>query len=60
VRKKHVARMEPPGPAFGRPDDKLREIQEQPIKHVGNAVLRAWPDPDFAALDRGYALGYAP
>jgi hypothetical protein len=23
-----VARMEPPGPAFGRPDDKLRDIRD--------------------------------
>src|SRR6266849_3508681 len=36
-----VARIEPPGPAFGRPDDKLRE-------------MRGRPPPDFAALNPGY------
>src|SRR5216683_3137465 len=35
--------MEPPGPAFGRPDDKLRVIRERPI-------------PDYAALHPGYVL----
>ncbi len=33
--------MEPPGPAFGGPDDKLRVIRGQPI-------------PDYAALHPGY------
>jgi hypothetical protein len=39
-----VARMEPPGPAFGRPDDKLHVIWGRPI-------------PDFAALHPGYKKG---
>src|SRR5712671_3234179 len=26
------SRMEPPGPAFGRPDDKLREIRERRLR----------------------------
>ncbi len=33
--------MEPPGPAFGRPDDKL-------------SVIRGRPVPDYAALHPGY------
>jgi hypothetical protein len=33
--------MEPPGPAFGRPDEKLHVIRGQPI-------------PDYAALHPGY------
>jgi 6,7-dimethyl-8-ribityllumazine synthase len=33
--------MEPPGPAFGRPDGKLSEIRDRPL-------------PDFAALHPGY------
>jgi len=36
-----VARMEPPGPASGRPDDKLR-------------VIRDRLTPDYAALHPGY------
>src|SRR5882724_4128799 len=35
-----VTRMDPPGPAFGRPDDKLRVIRGQPI-------------PDYVALHPG-------
>jgi hypothetical protein len=38
-----VARMEPPGPASGRPDDKLRVIRELPFQ-------LAPPLPDYAAL----------
>src|ERR1700731_2506826 len=34
----NVARIEPPGPAFGRPDDKLREIR-------GPTIHRAIPLP---------------
>ena len=41
-----VARIEPSGPAFGRPDDKLREIR-------GNAG-RERRFPDFAPLNPGY------
>ncbi len=26
-----VARIEPPDPAFGRPDDKLSEIRDRPV-----------------------------
>src|ERR1700719_3144190 len=43
-----VARMEPPGPAFGRPDDKLRVIR-------GGTRPAALPFPDFASLHPGYA-----
>jgi hypothetical protein len=40
--------MEPPGPAFGGPDDKLR-------------VTRAQPIPDYAALHPDYkaAMSFA-
>jgi len=33
--------MQPPGPAFGRPDDKLRVIRERPVR-------LAMPVPDYA------------
>src|SRR5258708_35823941 len=42
-----VARMEPPGPASGRPDDKLRVIRGQPI-------------PDYAAPHPGYKAAAEP
>jgi hypothetical protein len=29
--------MEPTGPAFGRPDDKLREIRDQPSRNLDAA-----------------------
>jgi hypothetical protein len=41
-----VARVEPPGPAFGRPDDKLCETREHPF----NA---APPPPGFAGAQPG-------
>jgi hypothetical protein len=41
-----VARVEPPGPASGRPDDKLRETREHPF----NA---APPPPGFAGAQPG-------
>jgi hypothetical protein len=44
VRRSLVARMEPPGPAFGGPDDKLR-------------VIRDRLTPDYAALHPGYKAG---
>jgi hypothetical protein len=39
------ARMEPPGPAFGRPEGKLRESRE--------SVPAAKPAPDFASAQSG-------
>src|SRR5215470_16123476 len=42
-----VARIEPTGPAFGRPDDKLREIRERPVDRQSR--------PGFSlALNPGY------
>ncbi len=41
-----VARMEPPGPTSGRPDDKLREIR-------GCCSNRATPFPGFASAQPG-------
>ncbi len=38
-----VARIEPPGPASGRPNDKLREMRGRPF-------------PDVASLHPGYSL----
>src|SRR5579883_288353 len=45
-RVQRVARIEPTGPAFGRPDDKLREIR--------TASAAGSHEPDFAALNPGY------
>src|SRR5258708_37309195 len=39
-----VARMEPTGPALGRPDDKLRVIRDKLL-------------PDYASLHPGYRAG---
>src|SRR5262249_26619671 len=42
-----VARIEPPGPAFGGPDDRLREIRDRPDPH-GKAA------PGSLPLNPGY------
>jgi len=34
-----AARMEPPGPAFGRPDDKLSVIRDQPRESFGHSRI---------------------
>ena len=52
----HVARIEPPGPAFGRPDDKLREIRERPVNTAKlprvSLALNPGYDFPFPALHR--------
>ena len=51
-----VARMEPPGPAFGRPDDKLRVIREQPrdVARSPDYGPKAELTPGYASLHPGY------
>jgi hypothetical protein len=44
-----VARIEPPGPASGRPDDKLSEIRD-------SAINSAMPLPGFAGAQPGLQL----
>jgi hypothetical protein len=46
----HVARVEPTGPAFGRPDDKLGETRGQ-RRHAERMI------PDFAELSSGRPTG---
>ncbi len=42
--------MEPPGPAFGRPDDKLRVIRERPFNSEK-------PTLQYTSLHAGYKQG---
>jgi hypothetical protein len=48
----HVVRVEPPGPAFGGPDDRLRETRGRP-SDAERGIL------DFAALNPGDGPGSA-
>jgi hypothetical protein len=44
-----VARIEPPGPAFGRPDDKLSEIRDSRAKTQRRPRVSLPLNPGYSA-----------
>jgi hypothetical protein len=54
-KRKAVARMEPTGPAFGRPDDKIRVMRDRPIPDCGAIARRRRALTPLWRLHPGYA-----